>query len=337
MKRFGFSLLALLILVPAFMACTSNKVEERPLWTDTFTVNQVFPSDTFVTGIGKGKDSGIAIVNADADLAAYFVREITAERTGSQVMTSDDEDGHIQEKLINTVTVKSQIDLAGVKRTDPWFDKKTKEYIVCSYLERKETWKKQEPVIAQAKENFYSFLNAAEREYDPFKKIDILKEAKSAAKDYEEKILFSELLYKQGCKAYSSDRKVIAELDEKISSVARNVSFRVYLDSDTDSRLGKRIEKIVTDNGFNVSENGDYQIIGSLKSGKEIFEETIVSNPELVIEVNNSKSTILSFTKTLDRIVVFAEAEGMLSGKINKAAEKTIQEDFAPLFAALWK
>jgi len=325
----GFSLIA--------ASCKTTDVESRPLWADSETVNQVFPQEEYVTGIGRAVTAEAAVNLADGNLASYFSREITAVTSAQTNLSSKDEDFG-EESLIRDVTVVSEAVLSGVEHTNPWFDKKSNVWYVCSYLNRKEAWKNYEPVINQNKTAFYSFIESAEKEEDPFKRIAYLNEAKTAGQNYEKSILFSELLYKKGSTAYSGDRKILASLDEKISSISKNIAVNVVLAAGTDGQYKSILESIVSNTGFAVSSvKSNYDLIVTVNNNKQKYTDTIVANPEIKIEIKNSSFTFFTWTKTMDRVTGFAEAEALLDTKISRAVEKALRNEFEPVLANVMK
>lgn len=324
-----------MIMTLMLAGCKSAEVETRPLWTDSYTVGQVFSSDNYVTGIGKAASTDAATSLADGNLASYFSRKISSTTSVQQVMTSDDQDGSVQENLVRDISIQSGIEISGIKHTEPWFDKKEKLYYVCSYLDRKEAWKNYEPVVRQAKNNFYSFIDSANQENDPFNKIAILKKAVEAGTSYEDLILFSEILYSKGAQSYSQDRNVISSLDERISSARMGIMMNVVVDKDTDRRFVPLVEKVVTSNGYSVSSVGNqYTVLMVLSKNKEVFSDTgtIVSLPEYRIEVKNKNKILWTYKKSLDRITGFAEAESFLENKIAKSVENDLSSGFAEWF-----
>ena len=330
MKRFGFLIFAVIGFSLVIASCKSTGVENRPLWTDASTIAQVFSPEEYVTGIGRAVTADVAVNLADGNLAAYFSREIISV-TSAQTNISSSDTGHGDESLLRDVTVVSESVLSGVEHTNPWFDKKEKVWYVCSYLNRKEAWEHFEPVINQDKNNFYSFIESAEKEEDPFKRIAYLNEAKTAGQNYEKSILFSEILYQKGSAAYSSDRKMLASLDEKISTVVKNIAMNVVLTKGTDERYKGILESIVSDNGFTVSSvKNSYDIIVSVDNKKQKFTDTVVANPEIKIEIKNPSFTFFIWTKTMDRVTGFTEAENLLDTKITRAVEKALRNEFGP-------
>lgn len=344
MRKTCFIVFAIFVVTIFIGGCASGKVEERPLWTDSYTVGQVFPSEKYVTGIGKGASRDVAVNLADGNLASYFSREISSSVSAQQII-SNDENSKNQEELVRNVTVKSQVALAGVNHTDVWFDKKEKQYYCCSYLDRAQAWKNFESTVAQEKSKFYSFLNSAQEkklEKDPFKKIEVLKSAKEQGEEYQKVILFSEILYKTGCAAYSNDRDVIASIDQKISDTAMSISMtpvyymhieepKHYISDSFSSIIGK----LITDAGFKVTDEIQYVMNVFILDGKEKVDDVIVSIPEIKIEVKNDSTTYLSYSAVLEKMTVFAEAEKLLDNKIYKAVEKALKEDFGPQLSAL--
>lgn len=341
MRKTCFIVFAIFVASIFIGGCASGKVEDRPLWTDSYTVGQVFPSEKYVTGIGKGASRDVAVSLADGNLASYFSREISSSVSAQQVI-SNAENSKNQEELVRNVTVKSEVALAGVNHTDVWFDKKQKEYYCCSYLDRAQAWKNYESTAAQEKSKFYSFLNSAEDkelEKDPFKKIEVLKSAKTQGEEYQKVILFSEILYKQGCASYSKDRDVIAAVDQKISDTAMNISMTpVYYTNSKhyiSNNYSSIINKLITDAGFKVDDKNQYSVNVSVFDGKEKVDDVIVSIPEIKIEIKNDRTTYLSYSTVLEKMTVFAEAEKLLDNKIYKAVEKALKEDFASQLATL--
>ncbi len=338
MKRICFSVISVCFLVIAasvFAGCKSAEVESRPLWTDSYTVGQVFSSENYVTGIGKASGIDSAMSLADGNLASYFSRKISSTTSVQQVMTSEDENGKFEENLIRDISIQSGIEISGIKHTEPWFDKKEGLYYVCSYLDRKEAWRNYEPVVGQAKSNFYSFIDSAEKEEDPFNKIAVLKNAAEAGNTYEDLILFSEILYKKGALPYSQDRNVISSLDERILSVRRGILMDVLVDKDTDRRYIPVVEKVVTSSGYSVSSVGNqYTVFLTLSKNKEVFSDTgtIVSVPEYRVEVKNKNKTLWTYKKSLDRVTGFVEAESFLEKKIAKNVENDLSSGFAEWF-----
>ena len=330
MKRFGFLIVAVIGFSLVIASCKSTDVENRPLWTDASTIAQVFSPEEYVTGIGRAVTAEVAVNLADGNLAAYFSREIISV-TSAQTNISSSDTGHGDESLLRDVTVVSESVLSGVEHTNPWFDKNEKVWYVCSYLNRKEAWEHYELVINQDKNNFYSFIESAEKEEDPFKRIAYLNEAKTAGQNYEKSILFSEILYQKGSAAYSSDRKILASLDEKISTVVKNIAMNVVLTKGTDERYKGILESIVSDSGFSVSSvKNNYDIIVSVDNKKQKFTDTVVANPEIKIEIKNPSFTFFTWTKTMDRVTGFTEAENLLDTKITRAVEKALRNEFGP-------
>lgn len=337
MKRSGKWIIAVIGFSLAFASCKSTDVDKRPLWTDSATVGQVFPQEEYVTGIGRAVTADVAVNLADGNLSSYFSREIISV-TSAQTNLSSSDKGYGDESLLRDVTVVSETVLTGVEHTNPWFDKKEKVWYVCAYLNRKEAWKNFEPVINQDKNNFYAFIESAEKEEDPFKRIAYLNEAKTAGQNYEKSILFSEILYKKGSGAYSSDRKMLASLDEKISTVAKNVAMNVVLTKGTDERYKSILESLVSDNGFAVSSvKYNYDICVTVDNKKQKFSDTVVANPEIKIEIKNKSFSFFTWTKTMDRVTGFTEAEALLDTKITRAVEKALRSEFAPVLANVMK
>lgn len=96
------------------------------------------------------------------------------------------------------------------------------------------------------------------------------------------------------------------------------------------------IENIITDKEYKVSSsNVHYDVIITLDDGKERKDDVIIAIPEISIEIKSKTSTVLTFSRTLPRQTVFAEAEKLFDSKISKALEKVLEEEFVPAFSKL--
>ena len=264
---------------------------------------------------------------ADANLAAYFSREILSETNATQSLSSSEKN---KETLKRNITVKSYVDLHGIQHTKTWFDSKSKNYFVCAYVKRKEAFKDYENSLILENEKFYSLYNSAQKEKSPFKKISLLKESKVAGATYLNALDFAEVLYKEGCAAYSKDRSVVAAIDEKIATAKMNISMRVLFEESKNERYRPLLEKAVSDSGFLIAnKNYSYLILAKINEDKSIFTDTIVANPKIAIQIKNDSETILSFSKSTERISGFKDAERLVDYKIQNEIEKTISEEFS--------
>lgn len=336
MKKTGIFLLAVLCVCFSLASCASDKVEERPLWTDDFTVSQVFPSSEFVTGIGRSTSAANATVLSDGELAAYFTRQITAVTKGIQKTTNaggltDDR------QIVKDVTITSNIKLFAVNHTTPWFSKDEGVWYCCAYLNRKEAWKIYEAVVIQYQKEFLSFYESAEFESDAFKKIQAYREASKAGENYSDVLTFAEILYKSGCTKYSADRTLIASIDEKIMKARNSIIMKVEVRNDRNNRYYNAAAKVLSSLGVSVSETHyAYKVLVEVDENKQKFTDTLVANPVISISVSDGVEKILSENRVLDRVTGFIEAESLVNSKISTAVEKEIAGPFAASFADLF-
>lgn len=327
MKKIIISFLGFIFLFGLLTGCSTIKnVVQPPLWADSSTANQIFPEEDFITGIGNGSSESIAMAMADGNIASYFSREISSFTTASQKLSNNEND---EQSLNRQININSRITLFGIEHTKGWFNKQEKTWYVCSYLNRAKSWKIYESNVAQEKEKFYSFYNSAQKEKDPFKKISLLNKAKSEGKNYSDILTFAELLYKKGCQEYSKDRFVIASIDQKLTEIKLNLKIKVEVSGDLGTQFKKLIEKVLTDNGFLVTnKNYFYTVKAEINSNKSKFPGSIVAEPTVTIHIENTNETLFTLSKTAERISGFSEAESLVDRKINNAVTKIIQENF---------
>lgn len=313
--------------------CFSSPKNKKPLWADLNTINQIFPSTEYVTGLAQSKNEQTAIALADGNLASYFSREITSITKANQTLSNIGDD---EEKFHREITIKSQINLAGIQHTQVWFNSKTKEYYVCAYLNRKEAFSNYEGNLISSREKFYALFNSAEQEQSPFKKIKLFVQSKIAGTEYSDALSFAEILYRQGCEQFSKDRIIISGIDEKILQTKLNISMKVLVSGDPKNQYKSSVEKVLSENGYNIQDTGySYLVDVAINQNKVFYEDTIVATPQVEIRINDKTEIILSFKKDCERISGFKEAELLVDSKINNEIKIAIEKDFAETLKAL--
>lgn len=312
------------ILLTLFLSCASTPKEEKPLWIELYTIEQIFPNKEYVTGTAHASSEELARALAEANLAAYFTREINSTTNAHQTLVNTGASG---EKIDRDVTVKSQITLAGLQYTQSWRDLKNSQYYACAYLNRKEAFANYESTVISAQKRFYSFYNSAINEKEPFKKIALFNKSKIAGQEYSDVLDFSLILYKPGYEKYEKDISVIAGIDEKIASTKLNISMKVIINSDGKAYKAL-VEKVISDAGYS-RKNSEYaySILVTIQAEKAVFSDTIVVQPSVSIDVRNSNESIFSFSKTAEQISGFKEAENFVDMKVRKAITDIIEND----------
>jgi hypothetical protein len=317
-----------------FLSCaTTQNAARPPLWTDAATIHQIYPEETYLTGIADGSTEDEARTMADGNLAAYFSKEISSSTQANRKISNTG----INEASINQeVTVKSRVLLAGVEHTEGWYNKQERNWYVCAYLDRAKAWKIYENNVIQEKNRFYSFYNSAESEPDPFKKIALYKKAASEGVHYSEVLSFAEILYKKGCEQYSDDRVVISSIEQKITETSLNLRMAVEISGDIGINYKGVIEKVLSDHGFLVSDkNCSYTVKAAVNSNKKKFTDTLTADPTIDIRIINPKETVRTLSKAADRISGYSDAEGLVDKRIDTEVTKVIQEDFSEMIEKL--
>lgn len=318
-----------LFILIIFSSCISTKIEEKPLWADFNTINKIYPQNEYVVGLAYADSEEIAFVLADANLASYFSKKITSFTKANQIISYQNQN----EAVINRdVKIETQIDLQGIRHTECWFNKKNKKYYVCAYLNRKEYFDFYEIQIINQREKFNSAYNSALSEKSPIKKIEFFNQAKKEGVEYLKILDFAETLYKEGTAKYIEDKKLIFFIDDKILQTKNNISFNV--DSTNNQSYKKIIENIISENGYLlVNKNYSYSIQIKINENKTEFRDTIVSNPEIEIEIKDKNEIILLYQKSIDRITSYIDAESYLDLKINNSIKNILLNDFSEYFS----
>ena len=321
---FTFSFLCLF-----FAAGCASVKEQPPLWAEEDTLESVYPSASYIARVGRGDSVQNASAFADAELTRHFEHSVTSLTSASQTMTSGQDGTTTTERTLNRkVLVDSSMQLFAVHHTDSWYDAKKKRYVVCSYIDRQEAFTVFESRIQQAKELFDSYYKNASSETNPILKTASLKDCKAPAENYLSVLNFAHTLMPSYDSRYADERKRIASVDAEIAQLKNTLVFYLDVKGDSDSRIKAVVSKSITDCGYKVTDS----VQGSAKNSvctvnvnvlpnKIYHEQTITANPSVEVKISGGAKTVFSYSRTLDRITGFKQAEAFVDKKIYDGLE----------------
>lgn len=327
-KVIFFLSLSILILV----SCASTK-EERPLWADDFTLEQVYPSSKYIARIGYSELEKNSTAYADSELSSYFSRKVKSDVTATQTLSDKKNESASDKTLTRTVNVQSVTELFAVNHTKPYFDKQSKKYICCAYINRQEAFASCEPKVQQAQKEFIALYNQAEKENDPFTKIKLLENCKPSAENYLSTLDFAHLLYEQGENKYISDRDLIGSIQEKIVNTKMNITMNVTVANDKDGKVSKKVSALLSNEGYVLTnKNYAYSVEVDVEQNKNVYSETVTADPTVAIKITNGKKVFFSYSKTLSHVSGFKEAEALVDKKIYSSIENELENSFIKEF-----
>ena len=312
-------LTAVLLALPLLAAaCASSPKEDAPLWSDENTLEQAYPSSSYIARIGRASSAQAAESFADSELTRHFEHSVQSVTSASQVMVNNASGTSKEEKsLERKVFVDSSMKLFALHHTQAWFEKKTKTYVVCSYLNREEAFSIYENQIKISRQNFEAFYNKAQDENNYLKKISALKDCIPAADSYLSVLSFAHTLYPKSDANYEKDKETLTSIDSQIAQLKKSILFYMDIKGDSNNQIKDCLTNIFTKSGFTITETKSPYIIKVLvDSDKTYHEETITANPKVSLQILGQNTPFYSITITGSRVSGFKQAEAFVNKKI---------------------
>ena len=339
LRKFSVYISIFSVLIYSFVSCASTPKKEVPLWTEEATIEEAFPSATYVARIGRGETADAARNFADAELTRHFEHSVKSSSAAKKVMSNSSGTTKTDERVLEQeVFVSSSMELFALHHTDYWFDAKTKRYVVCSYIERAEAWQIFESKVQQAQKEFFAKYNLCGKEKSSLSKMQLLSECIPVAEKYLDVLDFAHTLSPEGEKKYLADRETIAGISAQISDLKKHIVLRVSVSGDKDKRVERLVSQIISENGFSISASGSDTVNVNVQQNKVFHGSgdsgTITAEPGVTIVLSSNGKNLFSYNKTLSRVTGFTQAEAFVDNKIYSAIETELKSSFAEEFSA---
>lgn len=306
------------------ISCASTARHEKPLWADSFTISQVFPSERYISSLGYAATKEMAISASDGNLASYFSREISSFIRATQNLSNTDE---TKESLSREIIIKSNIELFGIKHTEPYFDSDNKSYIVCAYISREEAWSILEPKLNIQYSSISKSINQV-RNQNGLKAIININKLMSAASNFEELYYMALFIFPNRCEKYTNMMEELAELKQMSQILKHEVRIKINIKGDSDERIYTKISSLVTDAGFTICKSGENHIMSvDVDIAEQITGKVQSIYPQISVVISDRKGIVSSFSKSLEKVSAFnsATVKKMALSKI----ENVLEEEFA--------
>ena len=304
---------------------------KQPDWVAT--PGKVYPDSKYIARVGEGYSKDAALTKAEQELAKYFGQNVQSTVTSSDSWTGNDKDGYTNSKTLNNeAVITANTDLFAVEKTYPWYNQDTDTYYICAYIDREKAFNLYKPKISTLMDEFYNLYNIGINEPDLFKKIEWLEQSKPAGqklKDTLDSIIF---IYPDAYSIYENELDNIASIDGKVKE-ARNAiySMKIIVNKDYGNKIYDNISKIISNNGFTVS-NNRYSYILSVDVDENMdideFSEIIAATPSITISLKNKLTNEVSFTYTKEMEKVKGFSENKVKGKIFDEIRSELDNSF---------
>ena len=132
----------------------------------------------------------------------------------------------------------------------------------------------------------------------------------------------------------------INSLVEKTNTAAQKLNFRISIDNDSDKKITKVIEEVLSKKGFSISDSGDYSIDGKVEFTRiDLQRKQKFVRWELNLEMRDSSQNIIfSFNKkNREGHLNYPEAEARSIRTVEKIIRKNLAQEIDNYVSSLLK
>ena len=325
------SICALGIICAGLISCASTpKATEAPDWfTDR---DSEFPDSKYIARIGEGFNKTESLADAEVQLGKYFGFNVKSTVSGSESWSGNDEDGYTNNKNLNDeFEITFDTELFAVEKTKPWYNADTETYFICAYIDRSKAFEMYKPTLLKTRLQFAKLYKAANDEIDFFKKVNLLKSAQKAGDIFIAHLDFAQLIKKDVYSLFKQDVDAVSNVQVLLKQAQNNAAIKVSVNDDFGSKLYDFVSKVVSDNGFIVSNNKNQYVINVDLDNNKLVDSSsgIISiTPSLTINLENNEGTDSSFTYTRNFETFKAFHEETVEKKAWAAIEAELKDSF---------
>jgi len=303
------------ILLISFESLFAAKKVVAPDWL--LDVNNVYPFKDYIAQVGEGKSKEMAQNDAVGKIARYFESNVETSTQSFLSMSQKDNKKAAKSQAVEVVTkVSSDVKLFAVEYSESYYDKKAKTYYVVGFIKRENVWKQYEPTVEMSKNSFYSYYDKAQKEQDPFTKIEYLQDAWNNSSDFIIKLETARLISSDREARYDGDRKNIANINGDIAEIRKNLSFSVDVTGDYQNYISSELKNQMNKLGYRIADKSisDYKLVAKLYFNETQNEDLYIVNSVLSIDISGNYRELLnveykadeSIANTLDYAKYFA-------------------------------
>jgi hypothetical protein len=295
-----------MFLMVFFTACASAPNVPAPAWVAN--IQSVYPRDIYITGRGSGSARQDAEANALAEIALYFVRETSVERSRRASWSERDGITTAESRTEENILVESQTRLVAIRYVDdPWLNPATKSWETAAYIERDEAWAIYEPVAKRLADTFMSLIKAADGETEPFNAVLRYGTAAAYSRSAEFNAArdFAQVLHPaQAGILFAGTDSAMAGLLEKQLLAREKAVISVECPVDHDQLIYQAMVKSLGASGFTTGSGRtvDTVCLIRVEEGVQRQDSGTMYFPSLIATISGSSGAMMSFRVTGERV-----------------------------------
>ena len=299
------SILSMITILFCFSCTSGAEPSPPPPWF--LNVQSVYPRNFYITGRGDGSTRQDAEVKALAEIALYFVRETTVERSRRAVWSEQDGVVSAESQTMENILVESHTGLVAVRYVkDPWFNHATKSWETLAYIERNEAWPLYEPLAKRQADSFLSLVKAADEENEPFNAVLRYGAAAAYAHSAEFNAVrdFSQVLYpEQANNFFVQTDLALAKLVEKQLLSREKSVISIYCPLDHEQMIYQAMVKALGASGFAIENNRNTGLVCEINvaEGMQQLDSGTMFYPSLTATIRGNSGAMMSFRVSGER------------------------------------
>lgn len=319
MKKVFIQLLSFLFLFSGFA-----KTVPEPDWFRNYKT--VFSKSEYLAQRGSGKTAEEAKTDAASQLARYFQTTVNSNLSTTMSSITGGIDNIEETKVIDEVSVISEVEFIGLEFTESWYYKAEKKWYAVAWINCEDAWIQYKPKIDGEKSKFYGFYKKAGKETDSIIKIRLLKSAWKTGSDFLEKLEYGRVINPKEEEKYFCDRETISNIPSLIEIEQRHLTVQVQIIGDYANLIEVAVKNALEKNGFTVGERGNY-LVKVVISPNENGSAPLSIMPSVLITLKNKDDkAIYSYGAKLTEKTIAYTFENAQKKAYPKLAEKINSE-----------
>nr|AGS51790.1 hypothetical protein [uncultured bacterium contig00053] len=294
------------IIVAVLAACSSTSNVPPPAWVTN--VQSVYPWDAYITGRGDGSTRQDAEAKAMAEIALYFIRETTVERSRRASWIERDGVSSSESITEENILIESQTRLVAVRYAEnPWYNRTAKSWETVAYIEREEGWSVYEPAARIQANAFLNLVKLADEETEPFNAVLRYGTAAAYARsaDFNAVRDFAQVLHPaQAQILFANTDSTLMTLMQKQLLAQERAVVSIQCPIDLDRMIYQAMVKTLGASGFAAegSGNADTVCVVQVEEGIQANDIGTFYYPSLTVTINGRSGAMMSFRVTADRV-----------------------------------
>ena len=304
LKNLFIPIVAALVLL-AF-SCASAPSSPPPPWAAD--VQTVYSRGEYVTGRGEGSSRKEAESKALAEIAYYFVREITASSSSHTSWTEQNGRASTDSRTEENILVESQTRLVAVRYAeDPWYNKTKRAWETVAYINRDEGWTVYKPTAQKEADAFLLLVKAADTETEAFNAVLRYGNAAAYAEGAQFNAVrgFAQALHPANAAAlFRETDAALASIPQKQLAARERASVYIDCPVDHERMIYQAMVKALGASGFAVETNrGKAAAVCTIRveEGLQQGQGGFMYYPALSADFSGKKGALFSFKISAER------------------------------------